>query len=145
MAGELIVTIPKNASFYTLYSDGLHCAKTIDVKTSLVSFHYPQNEAVFLYYTYPHHREAFLIRNTENGDVSLPSLSKKVSVLFTARASRVDKLKRAVSFLNVHTKGANLFSDDFYIRLWLILEKKGKLDYPALLGIAEKALEEKQP
>jgi hypothetical protein len=142
MAGELIITIPKNASFYTLYSDGLHCAKTVDARTSLVSFHYPQNEAVFLYYTYPHHREAFLIRNTAGGDISLPSLSKKVSVLFTARASRVDKLKRAVSFLNVHTKGANLFSDGFYIRLWLVLEKKGKLDYQALLGIAEKALEE---
>jgi hypothetical protein len=88
------------------------------------------------------HREAFLIRNTDKGDVSLPSLSKQVSVLFTARASRVDKLKRAVSVLNIHTKGANLFSDGFYIRLWLILEKKGKLDYPALTGIAEKALEE---
>jgi hypothetical protein len=145
MANDLIVTIPKDASFYTLYADGLHSAKTADAKTSLVSFHYPRNEAVFLYYTYPRHREAFLIRNTDKGDVSLPSLSKKVSVLFTARASRVDKLKRAVSFLNVHTKGANLFSDGIFIRLWLILEKKGKLDYPALTGIAEKAREEKRP
>jgi len=55
-------------------------------------------------------------------------------------SSKVDKLKRAVGFLNKNAGGAYRFSDDFYTRLYFVLEKKGKLNYPALRNLAERAL-----
>jgi hypothetical protein len=127
-----MVTIPDENRFYSLYSDGLHAWKSYDARQKVTRLVYPAGAAVFLYYTYPTHREACVIRNTSNGACSLPGLSKKVSLLFSVHASRVDKLKRAAAFLNKHTGGACSFDDGLYIRLFFIISRRGKLNYPAL-------------
>jgi hypothetical protein len=49
----------------------------------------------------------------------------------------VDKLKRAAGWLNKHSSGAFAHDDGFYTRLVYILERRGKINYPALSKLAE--------
>jgi len=138
MKNHLEITIPDHNSFYTLYSDGLHSWKTYDRQKKHTLLYYAPKAAVILYYTYPTYREACVIRNTQDDtSVMLPGLSKKVSVLFRVRASRVDKLKRAAGWLNKHSPGACVHEDGFYTRLVYLLEQRGKLNYAALSRLAE--------
>jgi len=136
--GELIIVIPDKSNFYSLYADGLYSRKAYvkDMETSY--FAYPPGAVIFLYYTYPTHRAASAVRHVP-GEASLPGLSKKVELLFTVHASKVDKLKRAVGFLNKNAGGAYRFDDGFYLRLYCALEKKGKLNYLALRNLAKRA------
>ena len=136
LPGELIITIPDNPSFYSLYADGPYSRKIYSKENAASLFAYAPGAAVVLYYTYPTHRAASLIRNTP-GNAEFPGLSRRVSVLWTVHASKVDKLKRAVSFLNKHFKGSFEFSNDFYIRLFFILQRRGKLNYISLRNLAE--------
>jgi hypothetical protein len=127
-----MVTVPDENRFYSLYSDGLHAWKSYDGRRKATRLVYPENAVVFLYYTYPTHREACVIRNAP-GACSLPGLSKKVSLLFSVQASRVDKLKRAAGFLKKRFEGgAYAFGDGLYIRLFFIVSRRGKLSYPTL-------------
>jgi hypothetical protein len=132
----LDVALPKNG-FYSLYVEGGFFARSFDRRTPV--FHFAENAALVLYYTYPAYREAAVIRNTPAGAVSFPGLSKKVSVLFSVRASRVDKLRRASSFLKQRFGSACSFSDAFYARLCFLLQQKGRLNYAALRTLAENA------
>jgi hypothetical protein len=136
---ELVVIIPDEPNFYSLYADGVFSRKAYVKDTGESFFAYPPGSVVFLYYTYPTHRAASAIRHAP-GSAALPGLSKKVSLLFTVHASKVDKLKRAVGFLNKNAGGAYQFSDGFYLRLYWVLEAKRKLCYPALRNLAERAL-----
>jgi hypothetical protein len=52
-----------------------------------------------------------------------------VRVIFRHTASRVDKTKHAVSYLNEHHGGAYGFPDIFYHRLNILLSMRGKLSY----------------
>ena len=136
LPGELVVTIPDTNAYYSLYADGLYGRKTYLKESGVTLLAYPPGEAVFLYYTYPTLRAASLIRH-EAGGAALPGLSAPVRLLFTVHASRVDKLKRAVAFLNKHSRiGAYRLSDAFYTRLYFIVSKRGKLSYPALRRLA---------
>jgi len=138
MKYHLEVTIPDYNSFYTLYADGNHSWKTYDTKEQKTLLYYPQDAVLILYYTYATHRVACVVRNTQNNKgTMLPGLSKKVNVLFSVRASRVDKLKRAAGWLGKHTAGAFAHDDGFYTRLVYILEQRGKINYPALRKISE--------
>jgi len=138
MKHHLEITIPDHNSFYTLFSDGPHAWKTYDRQKKHSLLYYAPGTVVILYYTYPTFREACVVRNvlTENA-VALPGLSKKVSMLFRVRASRVDKLKRAAGWLNKHSRGAFAHEDGFYTRLVFLLEQRGKLNYAALGKLAD--------
>ena len=126
MSAILEASIPDRAAFCTLYADGRHVRRTHgDGRTVLC---YTAGAVVFLYYTYPAFREALAVRNTPEGGLALPYLSKRVSVLFRVRASRVDKLKRAVGYLNAnHSPDAYSRDDGFYTRLAFVMERRGKL------------------
>jgi len=138
MKNFLEITIPDHSSFYSLYSDGDHSWKTYDRRKKRTLIYYAPRAVVILYYAYPAYREACVIRNVQDGGgVMLPGLSKKVSVLFRARASRVDKLKRAAGWLNKHSQGAFAHEDGFYSRLVYLLEQRGKINYAALRRLAE--------
>ena len=138
MAEILEVAIPDRNSFYSLYSDGLLSRKTYVGESKSTVIEYAHNAVLALYYTYPTRRVACLIRNapSPSPSVSLPGLSRKVSLIFSVSASRVDKLKRAIGF--IHCNFGNVFSrgDGFYIRLHFILRQKGKLNYTALRELA---------
>jgi hypothetical protein len=136
MKNHLEITIPDHNSFYTLYSDGNHTWKTYARQKKHSLIYYSPGSVVILYYTYPTYREACVIRNLQDeNSITLPGLSKKVNVLFRVRASRVDKLKRAVSWFKKHSAFA--YGDGFYTRLAYILEQRGKINYPALGKLAE--------
>lgn len=138
---NLVVTIPDKASFYSLYSDGLLVRKTYVREMESTLIEYAHDAAVLLYYTYPTHREACLVRNSFSpSSVILPGLSKKVSLLFSVNASRVDKTRRVFGFLNSNYKNAFSFNDGFYIRLSFLIRQRGKINYMALKEIAGKEL-----
>jgi hypothetical protein len=144
MKTHLEITIPDHNSFYTLFSDGVPAWKTYDRRKKTSLFYYPPGAVVFLYYTYPTRREACVIRNSvKDKGVMLPGLSKKVTLLFNVAASRVDKLKRAASWLKVHSSGAFSHNDGFYVRLFYILQRRGKINYPALNNLLKKTKEPK--
>jgi len=138
MKNHLEIIIPDYNSFYSLYADGLHSWKTYNQQKKHTYIYYAPGSVVVLYYTYITFREACVIRFIQEDDsVMLPGLSKKVSVLFRARASRVDKLRRAVGWLKNHSSGAFSHTDGFYIRLSYLLEQRGKLNYTALSRLAD--------
>lgn len=141
MKNHLEITIPDHNSFYTIFSEGKYSWKTYDHLKKHTLLYYPPGAAVILYYTYPTYREACVIRNNGGENtVMLPNLSKKVSVLFRVRSSRVDKLKRAAFWLNNHSNsGAYGHDDGFYTRLVYILEQRGKLNYAALSKLSDSA------
>jgi hypothetical protein len=135
---NLVITIPEEPPFYSLFAEGPFLYKVFEKRLRATMLTYRENDIVVLYYTYPAHREACVIRNTPSGSF-LPGLSKRVTVLFSVRASRVDKLRRAVGFLKKHASLS--FPDDFYIRLYFIILSRGKLNYPALKEMVEKTKE----
>jgi len=142
---HLEITIPDHNSFYTLYSEGIHAWKTYNRQKKHSLIYYQPGAAVILYYTYPTYREACVIRNSDEGNgIMLPGLSKKVTRLFKVNASRVDKLKRAASWLNSHSSNAYSHDDNFYIRLVYLLEQRGKINYAALGKLAETSKAHKQ-
>ena len=146
MTSFLEITIPDNPPFYSLYADGNHSWKTYDRAKKANLFYYPPKAAVILYYTYPTHRTASVIRflpDCRNG-LSLPGLSKKVSVLCTLNSSRVDKLRRSAGWLKNHSFDAFAYDDGFYIRLACLLEQRGKLNYTALRMLDELCSAQKQ-
>jgi len=133
---ELVISVPDKSAFYSLYADGIFSRKTYLKESGVSLFAYKPGSAVFLFYTYPNHRAISLIRNSP-GNAELPGLSRKVRVLFTVHASKVDKLRRAIGFLNKHAGGAYHHDDGFYMRLYFILLNRGKLNYFSLRSLVK--------
>jgi len=141
MTNHLEITIPDHNSFYSVYSEGKHTWKTYDRRKNNTLIYYPPEAVVILYYTYPTYREGCVIRNiNEKASVNLPCLSKNVKILFTVKASRVDKLRRAAGWLEKHSYGFFSHDDGFYIRLVYLLEQRGKINYTALNKLAESSV-----
>jgi hypothetical protein len=134
----LTVAIPDEGGFYSLFADGLFAKKTFDKASGRTFLDFGDNAVIFLFYTYPALREICAVRNAPSDNmVFLPGLSQKVSPLFTVRASAVDRLRRAIGFLNRRFGGAYSWDDGFYIRLFFLVRQRGPLSYPALRKLAE--------
>lgn len=129
------VLVPAKQKFYTLYSDGPYVDKQ-PLEEGTV-FSYLENSILFLYYTYPTHRRAYIVRCCNSGTTPLPGFSVPVKVLSRCHASKVNKLKKSVSFLSEHYKNPFTFSDAFYSRLHLILQEKGKINYEKIRIVIE--------
>jgi hypothetical protein len=142
MDTTLIVTIPPPDNFYSLYADGVYRSKKYDKESGVTYLAYEEGSALFLYYTYPTHRRVYLVRNNEeDGETkSLPGLSKRIAVIFKQYASRVNKTKQAVSYLNKHYESAYGYSDRFYTRLSVLLQQKGGIDYAAIDALCKRDL-----
>jgi hypothetical protein len=135
----MLVDIPATPQFYTLYADG--CEETMVHTPIGAQLIYPHQSIVFLYYTFPAHRRVYCIRNTGIGAKELPGVSCPVSILFKQYASRVDKTKKAVSYLREHYPDiAFSLSDAFYTRLGLLLLEKGKISYSSLDYLINRSL-----
>ena len=126
----LDITIPDKNSFFSLYAIGEHTRKVYIEKDKATILSYFENAIIYLFYTYPTHRVACVIRN-EPGSTSLPCLSRNISLLFSVHASKVDKLHRAFFFLNKRGIAFSL-PDSFYLRLYFIVSQRGKINYGAL-------------
>jgi hypothetical protein len=88
-----LVFIPK-LSFFTLYARGLIQAK--HTENSLGTFIRFEG-VVLLYYKYPHHRRAYMVRSHDElahyPAVSLPNVKPRVGVLYRAKGRRIDLLR----------------------------------------------------
>ena len=137
LSGEVVASILDKPQFYSLYADGVYARKAYLKDAGVTLIAYPPEAALALYYTYPNHRAACVVRNTPGAAATLPGLSKPVRVLFTVHASLVDKLRRAMAFLGEHSDGGAFgFDDGFYTRLYFVITKRGKLDYFSLRNLA---------
>lgn len=139
-ARNLQITIPHAPIFFTLYADGKEDT-IVNTDTGSVLY-YPDNAIILLYYTFPTHRRLYCVRNTECSIMSdLPSVSLPVSILFKQFASRVDKTKKAISYLREHYhEHAYNLPNGFYSRLGLMLSQKGKLNYLLLDDLVKRSL-----
>jgi hypothetical protein len=135
--GKLVITVHDENKYYTLYADGIYSEKRYIKSTGTTKLVYNGNAVIFLYYTYPAHRQVCAVRNTETKGIYLPGLSKKVYQLFSLSASRVDRVRRAVDYLNKSHGGAYNFSDHFYIRLYFLLLGKSEVSGSGISRLAE--------
>ncbi len=130
------ILVPNEKNFYTLYSDGLETFKQAVPSGTL--FTYPPKSIIILYYTYPTHRRAYVVRYVESPNtqlITLPGVSLPVKELIRVHASKVDKLKKSISYLKEHTHNVYQLSDSFFIRLHYLLQKKGKVNYESLKAL----------
>jgi hypothetical protein len=89
----LNVHIPKD-SFFTLYAKGkIEYKQTVDDLGTFIRF----DGVVILFYKYPHHRRAYIVRNIEElrnyPSITLPNVKQKVGVIYRAKGRRVDILR----------------------------------------------------
>jgi hypothetical protein len=87
--------IPKR-SFFTLYARGSIQAKhTVNSLGTYILF----EGVVLLYYKYPHHRRAYIVRSHEElahyPAIFLPNVKQPVGVLLRAKGRRIDLLRQA--------------------------------------------------
>lgn len=137
MRNNLVIIIPTRPRFYSLYADGKLARKAFVREEDATRLFYNADDVIALFYTYPSFRAAHIVRNIPGGR-EFPGLSHNVSELCAFRASRVDKLRRALGYLDTHFKSAFDFPDAFYIRLAFLIETRGKLNYIALDTLAQK-------
>lgn len=77
MQNFLHVLVPhKENSFYTLYVSGCYGRKRPVLNGT--DFDFISGSLLVLYYTYPAHRRAYIVRFTENGKTELPGLSEPI-------------------------------------------------------------------
>jgi hypothetical protein len=86
--------IPK-FSFFTLYARGNILGKrTVPDLGTFIRF----DGVVLLYYKYPHHRRAYVVRSCDElsyyPHVSLPNIKQNVGVILRAKGRRIDILRR---------------------------------------------------
>ncbi len=132
---HIFIPSTEHRFFYTLYAFGNYGSKR-PVQGG-TDFDFIQGSLIFLYYTYPAHRRAYAVRFTDTNGKPLPGLSLPVKVLLHAYASKVDKLKKAVSYISEHFGSPFLLPDIFYLRLELILNQRGKINYEAIRALYE--------
>jgi hypothetical protein len=89
----LNVHIPKEG-FFTLYARGKIERKiSVDDLGTFIRF----EGVVILFYTYPHHRRAYIVRNSEELGVfpvmKLPNVKHPVGIIYRALGRRIDILR----------------------------------------------------
>lgn len=137
----LHVLIPQREhSFYTLYVFGSYGGKR-EVSGG-TDFDFIPGSLLVLYYTYSAHRRAYIVRFTDDGNIELPGLSCPVKKIICVYASKVDKLKKSLSYIGEHYFSPLLQQDLFYIRLERLLLRKGKIDYTAIANLCEQYKQE---
>jgi hypothetical protein len=90
----LNVHIPKD-SFFTLYAKGkIEYKQTVEDLGTFIRF----DGVVILFYKYPHHRRAYIVRNIGElrnyPSITLPNVKQQVGVIYRAKGRRVDILRR---------------------------------------------------
>ncbi len=139
---EISVLIPKKGTaLYTLYAYGIVNDKTEEKDGVRLTFS-PQS-VVILFYTYPHHRRAYVVTKKEityskQKPVFLPHVRDPVYVLFKVRGRSLDKLKNAIFHLEEETKGIfYIYSISFFYRLLSLIQCGKANKYTLFLLVKE--------
>jgi hypothetical protein len=107
----LNVHIPKK-SFFTLFAKGWAAHSfTVPEAGTFIRF----EGVVFLYYKYPHHRRAYIVRNAEEAryyrPVNLPKVREPVGIILKAKGRRID-IMRNVAWNLQQINGTRVFRFD---------------------------------
>jgi hypothetical protein len=109
----LNVHIPKD-SFFTLYAKGkIEYKQTVDDLGTFIRF----DGVVILFYKYPRHRRAYIVRNIGElrnyPAITLPNVKQKVGVIYRAKGRKVDILRRVWWNLE-QLNGRNVYAYDTF-------------------------------
>lgn len=126
---DMIVTLPrKTIDHFTLYADGYLIKKFFIKHETQHSFIFDDNYVLFLFYTYPHHRRAYVVTVDKIGllpKTRLPGVKSSVTILYKARGKKIDMLKNALYLLrNLPYKE---FPVLFYQKLSMMIETNVKM------------------
>jgi hypothetical protein len=120
---ELSVHIPKKA-FFTLFAKGwVESSVTVPEIGTFIRF----DGVVLLYYKYPHHRRAYIVRNAEDTrhyrPVLLPKVKQPVGIILKAKGRRIDIL-RNVAWNLQQINGTRVFKFDtvFWQKVCCLIE-----------------------
>ena len=117
------VHIPKE-SFFTLYARGkIERKQTVEELGTFIRF----NGVVLLYYKYPHHRRAYIVRESTElsyyPPIMLPNVKQKVGILLRAKGRRIDLLRRVYWNLEqLNGKAVYTWDTIFWQRLGCLLD-----------------------
>jgi hypothetical protein len=95
----------------------------------------------FAYYTYPNLRRVYVARLAqENEQITLlPNIEGKLFIISKFDASKLNKFKKAVSFMRTKMDIVRIYQSSikFFARLEILLNMKGSLDYLQLYRIIQ--------
>jgi hypothetical protein len=141
MNGISVLIPHKGSAPYTLYAYGI-IDEQIE-ETEGVRFTFSSTSTVILFYTYPHHRRAYVITKKEisyikNVKVYLPHVLEPTYILFKARGRSVDKLKNAIFHLEEESKGMfYIYPISFFYRLFPLIQTEKASRYNISLFVKE--------
>jgi hypothetical protein len=119
----LNVHIPKD-SFFTLYAKGkIEYKQTVDDLGTFIRF----DGVVILFYKYPHHRRAYIVRNIGElryyPAIALPNVKQKVGVIYRAKGRRVDLLRNVYWNLEqIHGRKVYTYDTFFWQKVGCLLD-----------------------
>jgi hypothetical protein len=131
----LNVHIPKD-SFFTLYAKGkIEYKQTVDDLGTFIRF----DGVAILFYQYPHHRRAYIVRNIEElrnyPAITLPNVKQHVGVIYRAKGRRVDILRRVWWNLEqINGKKVYTYDTFFWQRVGCLLDNFHRLKSAADKG-----------
>jgi hypothetical protein len=94
---------------------------------------------VILFYKYPHHRRAYIVRNIEElrnyPAITLPNVKQQVGVIYRAKGRRVDILRNVYWNLE-QLNGRNVYTYDTYFwqKVGCLLDNVHRLKSAATRG-----------
>jgi hypothetical protein len=119
----LTVHIPEY-SFFTLYARGNILGKrTVNGLGTFIRF----GGVVLLYYKYPHHRRAYVVRSCDElsyyPPVSLPNIKQRVGIILWAKGRRIDILRRVYWNLEqLHGEGVYTWNTLFWQKIGCLVD-----------------------
>lgn len=142
---NLVVVIPDEYSnVFSLYAEGRLIAKKYLKDYNVTQIEYKAGSIVFLYYTMPRQRMIVCARvplppPARNGTLKkMMNCSIPLKQMFSFKASRVDKTRRVIGFLNSHFKNAYCWPDAFYKELAIRIALKGDINFQELDRLSDR-------
>lgn len=127
----MTITLPNKAKDgYSLYAEGKLTASDFikGLNVNVLSF---SNEGVVtLFYTYPHHRRAYMVYIDKTkllARTRLPNVFSPVNILYKARGRKVDNLKHCLYLLKKYSLDYVLYPLLFYQKLCAMIELNKKI------------------
>ena len=126
----LDVYIPvKGEGFFTLFAQGCVMGKKA---SRIVGTFISLKGIAVLFYTYPHCRRAYIVRNIRElryyQAMRLPNVDQKLGILFKARGRQIDLLRKALYFLSeINGDEAYTYDTLFWQKIICLIEScKGR-------------------
>lgn len=122
----MTIELPSKAKDgYTLFAEGKLVANDFIKGLNLTILSFDSNYIVTLFYTYPHHRRAYVIYQDKTRLLSktrLPNVLSPVNILYKASGRKIDNLKHCLYLLKKNSKAYVSYPTIFYQKLCATVE-----------------------